>query len=269
MHNAAFRELGLNWEYELVPTPPGKVQARLDALVRDGYRGANVTVPHKYAVMPYLQSVAKAAQAMGAVNTIVIQEGQLRGSNTDGDGFLEALREAGFEPAGQQALVLGAGGSARAVVYSLAKARCPVTVYNRTAERAAALVRHLEGAGIGQPLNAVPGGLRLEDLDLSRFALLVNATPLGMWPEIQTSPWPDGLPLPSHWTVFDLVYNPGETRLLAQARSAGAKGVGGLAMLVHQGAKAFELWTGHRAPIDVMRAAAEQALGLGSPSSRS
>jgi shikimate dehydrogenase len=225
-------------------------------------------VPHKYSVMPYLHSVAPTAQAMGAVNTIVVQQGHLRGSNTDGDGFLAALREAGFEPAGRQALVLGAGGSARAVVYSLAQAGCPVTIYNRSAERAASLVQYLTDAGVGQPLSALESA-HLKDLDLSRFGLLVNATPLGMWPEIHASPWPEGLPLPSHWTVFDLVYNPDETRLIMQARAAGAKAVGGLAMLVHQGARAFELWTGQGAPVDVMRAAAVRALGLGSSSSRS
>jgi shikimate dehydrogenase len=266
MHNAAFRELGLDWEYRLLSTPPGKVQARLGALEGDGYRGANVTVPHKFAVMPYLHSVAQSAQAMGAVNTIVVQEGHLRGFNTDGDGFLAALREAGFEPSGRQALVLGAGGSARAVVYSLAQAGCPVTIYNRSAERAAALVQYLTDAGVGQPLSAVESA-HLEDLDFSRFGLLVNATPLGMYPEIHASPWPDGLPLPSHWTVFDLVYNPEQTSLMIEARAAGAKAIGGLAMLVHQGAKAFELWTGQEAPVDVMRAAAEQALRLG-PESR-
>jgi shikimate dehydrogenase len=266
MHNAAFRELGLDWEYRLLSTPPGKVQARLGALEGDGYRGANVTVPHKFAVMPYLHSVAQSAQAMGAVNTIVVQEGHLRGANTDGDGFLAALREAGFEPSGRQALVLGAGGSARAVVYSLAQAGCPVTIYNRSAERAAALVQYLTDAGVGQPLSAVESA-HLEDLDFSRFGLLVNATPLGMYPEIHASPWPDGLPLPSHWTVFDLVYNPEQTSLMIEARAAGAKAIGGLAMLVHQGAKAFELWTGQEAPVDVMRAAAEQALRLG-PESR-
>jgi shikimate dehydrogenase len=269
MHNAAFRELGLDIEYKLLPTPPGKVQARLGALEGDGYRGANVTVPHKYAVMPYLHSVAQSAQAMGAVNTIVVQEGHLRGFNTDGDGFLAALREAAFEPADRQALVLGAGGSARAVVYSLAQAGCPVTIYNRSAERAAALVQHLTDAGVGQPLTALPTRAHLEDLDFSRFGLLVNATPLGMWPETNASPWPDTLRLPSHLTIFDLVYNPEQTQLMAEARAAGAKVIGGLAMLVHQGARAFELWTGQEAPVDVMRTAAEQALGLGSPSSRS
>ena len=269
MHNAAFRELGLDWEYWLLPTPPAKVQARLGALEGDGFRGANVTVPHKQAVMAYLQSVAQSAQTMGAVNTIVVHEGHLRGANTDGDGFLAALREAGFEPAGREALVLGAGGSARAVVYSLAKAGSPVTVLNRSAERAASLVGRLKDAGACSPLTALSQDAYLEELELGRFDLLVNATPLGMWPEIHTSPWPDGLPFPSHWTVFDLVYNPEETRLIVQARAAGAKAIGGLAMLVHQGARAFELWTGQEAPVDVMRAAAERALGLGSPSSRS
>ncbi len=269
MHNAAFRELGLDWEYELLPTPPGQVRARIGELGRYGYRGANVTVPHKQAVMPLLHSVAESAQAIGAVNTIVVQDTLLRGSNTDADGFLAALLEAGYDPAGREALVLGAGGSARAVVYALAQAGSRATIYNRTAEHATTMVQHLQDAGVLQPLTALPQATRLEDLDLGRFDLLVNATPLGMWPEIHTSPWPSALPLPPHWTVFDLVYNPAQTQLMAAAHAAGAKAIGGLAVLVHQGAKAFELWTQKRAPVEVMRAAAETALRFGPERSES
>jgi shikimate dehydrogenase len=263
MHNAAFSRLDLDWEYRLLPTAPASVKATLGALERDGYRGANVTVPHKQAVMPYLDDVAQSARVIGAVNTIVVRQGRLSGHNTDGDGFLAALREAEFEPAGRPALVLGAGGSARAVVYALAQAGSPVTIHNRTAERAASLVQHLRDVGVPNPLISIPEDTQLEDLDLGRFDLLVNATPVGMWPGAGASPWPDTLQLPSHWTVFDLVYNPRETQLMAQARAADATSIGGLDMLVHQGAQAFELWTGRVPPIDVMRTAAENALRRG------
>jgi shikimate dehydrogenase len=260
MHNAAFDALGLAWHYELLPTSPDQVEASLQRLKVQDYQGANVTVPHKQAVMPYLDQLADDARAIGAVNTLLLQEGSLVGHNTDAAGFLAALREAGFEPAGQRALVLGAGGAARAVTYALAAAGCTTTLFGRTAERAAVLARCLGQLGLPSLVNAVPGSATLADLRPGAFDLLVNATPVGMWPHVDASPWPAALSLSSHWTVFDLVYNPEETRLLAQARAAGATPIGGLGMLVHQGARAFELWTGRRAPVEIMRAAARQAL---------
>jgi len=255
MHNAAFDALGLRWRYTLWPTPPGKVATALDDLRAAGYRGANVTVPHKQAVLPYLQEISDTARAIGAVNTIVLQAGGWSGHNTDGQGFLAALRGAGYRPEGQQALVLGAGGGARSVVYALARAGSSVTIYNRTGPRAQALAADM--VGLDLPVSVAPV---LAELDLKKFGLLVNATPVGMWPQVEATPWPVALPLPGHWTVFDLLYNPAETRLLAQARAAGAATIGGLGMLVQQGALAFELWTGRKPPVTLMRAAAERAL---------
>ncbi len=258
MQNAAFRALGLAWHYDRLPAPPGEVGRVLDGLAGQGYRGANVTVPHKQAVLPFLARVAGEARAIGAVNTLLLEgEGALTGwagHNTDAAGFLAALREAGFEPAGATALVLGAGGAARAVVHALASAGCAVAIYNRTTARAAELAKMAAGRG---PVRAVssPDEVRPDAVDL-----LVNATSLGMGAHAGASPWPAPLPLPAHWTVYDLVYRPAETRLLARARAAGAVAVGGLGMLVHQGALAFELWTGQPAPLEVMRAAAQQAL---------
>jgi len=162
---------------------------------------------------------------------------------------------AGFEPAGRQALVLGAGGGARAVVYGLARAGCQVTIYNRSVARGEALAREM-----GMPGQRVVAAASLAELDLEAFDLLVNATSLGMAPHVTESPWPENLPLRAHWTVFDLVYNPPETRLLARARAAGARVLGGLPMLVHQGALAFQLWTGECPPVEVMERAAREAL---------
>jgi shikimate dehydrogenase len=250
MHNAAFEVLGLPWHYKLLPTPADQVKAVLTSLKAQRYRGANVTVPHKQGVISYLDEITDDAQAIGAVNTILIQKGKLVGHNTDGDGFLAALREGGFEPADRQALVLGAGGAARAVVHALGKSGCAVTIHNRTAQRAEKLAHDMQ----------VSVAADLSGLDLDRFDLLVNSTSVGMWPGIDASPWPESLPLPPHWTVYDLVYNPAETQLLIQAEALGARPIGGLGMLVHQGALAFELWTGRPAPVDVMRAAAEDAL---------
>ncbi len=263
MHNAAFEALGLGWRYELLPVPPGQLDATLEGLRADNFRGGNVTVPHKSAVMAFLDEIDDAARVIGAVNTITVQGGRWRGYNTDAAGFVRALREAGMGVAGRRALLLGAGGAARAVAYALAGAGCAVAIHNRTASRAAELVRDLQDLGLRAPVSWVPDEAALHELDLARFGLLVNATAAGMWPNSESTPWPDALAMRSHWTVFDLVYNPLETRFLRQARQAGAKTIDGLGMLVWQGALAFELWAGQKPPADLMRAAALEALGTG------
>jgi shikimate dehydrogenase len=259
MHNAAFEVMGLSGHYTLLRTPPDRVEAGLADLKARGYRGANVTVPHKQAVMPYLDKMDDAAHAIGAVNTIVVEGDKLLGYNTDAGGFVSALRDAGFEPAGRHALVLGAGGASRAVVYALARGGCVVTIHNRTEGRAAELCRRMQDAAPHASVTWIPAGTGLADLPLAAYDLLVNTTPVGMWPKTDASPWPESLPMPGHWTVYDLVYNPVETRLLAQASAAGATTIGGLGMLVHQGALAFKLWTGQMPPTEIMHAAAERA----------
>ena len=255
MHNAAFEKLGMAWHYCLLAVPSEGLGQAVRRLKTEGWRGANVTVPYKEATVGLLDETDGTARAIGAVNTIVVQEGRLLGTNTDAAGATEALRAAGFEPAGRQALVLGAGGAARAVVHGLLSAGCQVTVHNRTAARAQALARDV---GQGRPSVLVAG--RLADLALDTFDLLVNATLVGMAPRAEASPWPEDLSLPVHWIVFDLVYNPPETRLLARARAAGARVLCGLPMLVHQGALAFRLWTGEPPPLEVMDLAARRAL---------
>jgi shikimate dehydrogenase len=265
MHTAAFRALGLDWRYTLRPVAPGQVEPAIAALRVAGCRGANVTVPHKSAVLAHLDALSDEAQAIGAVNTIVRHGSRLSGHNTDAAGFLAALHAAGFDPARRRALLLGAGGGARAVAYALARSGCAVTLYNRSPERAAHLARDLLPAALGAPVAALPPGIRLAALDPAAFDLLVNATPVGMWPHIQASPWPESLPIPAHWLVCDLVYRPRATRLLWQARRSGARALGGLEMLVHQGARALELWTGRPPPLEVMRAAAQDALEDAAP----
>lgn len=260
MHNSAFDALGLNWYYVPLPVRPGQVAAAVKGLVALGFRGANVTVPHKQAVMPHLDEITDTARAIGAVNTIVVERGRLIGHNTDGSGFIAALRDEGFEPSGKHALVLGAGGAARAITYSLAKTECAVTIHNRTADRAKELAQHLESSGMGALVAWVQPASRLSDLDLGQFDLLVNATSVGMWPHTDVSPWPGTLSVPSGWTVYDLVFNPAETLLLAQARATGAAAISGLGMLVRQGSIAFEMWTSKPPPVDLMRSACEQAL---------
>jgi len=264
MHNAAFDALGLNWRYFPLPVQPGQVEVAVRGVAALGFRGVNVTVPHKQAVMPALDSIAPDAKALGAVNTLVIErseQGQVRigGHNTDAQGFVGALRHGGFDPNGKSAVVVGAGGGARAVVYGLLEAGAQeILMFDLELSRAQALVFDLNG--VGNKLRALP--LTTEALVESTRAadLLVNATPMGMWPRVDGSVWPDGVPIPRHLTVFDLVYNPLETCLLQQARKVGAHTIGGLGMLVGQGVLAFEMWTGQPAPVEVMRAACERAL---------
>lgn len=260
MHNAAFGALGLDWRYHLLPTPATELEAAVMTLRRGEWAGANITVPHKEAVIPLLDSVSPAALIIGAVNTLLTRDGALVGDNTDAEGFLADLTEAGFSPAGRGALVLGAGGAARAIVYALVQAKCTVTIHNRTPARALALAAHISRDVDVSTVQAVPHGVPLQELDLGAFELVVNTTSVGMWPHKEESAWPEDCALPAHLTVYDLVYNPAETRLLRQARSAGLRAIGGLGMLVHQGALAFERWTGQVPPLPVMGQAARGAL---------
>jgi len=268
MHNAAFDALELNWRYVPLPVPPGEVEAAVRGLVALGFRGANVTVPHKRAVISMLDSAAPNARDLGAVNTLVIErrEGSstvIKGYNTDDQGFINALQHEGFDVGGwKSAVVVGAGGAARAIIYSLLRSgKGEIVVLNRTLERAQALISDL---GLcpqeTSRLRALP--LTVETLVESARAagLLINATTVGMWPHVEHSIWPPDVPIPVHLTVFDLVYNPPRTRLLKQARESRAHGISGLGMLVEQGALSFKIWTGKPAPVEVMRAVCEQAL---------
>jgi shikimate dehydrogenase len=259
MHNAAFDYLGLDWRYVPMPVDagaPGAIGQALAGLRALGLRGANVTVPHKQAVMPYLDRLEPAAQVIGAVNTIVVApDGTLTGDNTDAAGFVSDLREHGVELEDQYVLVLGAGGSARAVVYGLACAKVArIAIANRTLETAQSLVAALQPLAPGCPMQA----FALTDLPrlAARADVIVNCTTLGMTPNVDTTPWPADVPFGSGQVVYDLVYNPPHTRLLRQAVQDGARAIGGLGMLVWQGALAFERWTGRPAPVDVMRSAA-------------
>jgi shikimate dehydrogenase len=260
MHNAAFEHLNLDWRYVPLPVDPGQpgaVPQALAGLRALGLCGANVTVPHKQAVMPYVDRLEPAAQAIGAVNTLLVErDGTLVGDNTDAAGFVSDLREHGIDMEGRRVLVLGAGGSARGIVYGLAHAKVAgISVANRTLATAQALVSGLQPLAPDCDMTAfaLPG-------DLPRLAqhadLIVNCTTLGMTPDVGATPWPDDLPFHSGQIVYDLVYNPADTRLLRQATQGGAQAIGGLGMLVWQGALAFEHWTGQPAPVAIMRSAA-------------
>ncbi len=256
MHNAAFRELGLDAHYRALDVAPEGLADAVAALRAPDVAGANVTIPHKQAVIPWLDGLTDAARAVGAVNTITPTGHGLVGDNTDVEGFLRALAELGLDPRGVSCLVLGAGGAARAVAVGLLRAGARLSLYNRTVARAERLAAELVDEG---EVRVVRGGELAASVRDTR--LLVHATPAGMEGATEAvDPLPHGV-LPREGAVVDLVYRPPETRLLARARRAGLVTLNGLPMLVHQGALSFERWFERPAPVAVMRRAAETALG--------
>ena len=258
MHNAAYAALGLDMAYVPLPVPPGRVEAALEGVRGLGFRGVNVTMPHKAAVLPLLDRVTRDARSVEAVNTIVVEGDELHGANTDIDGFVAALREVVPEPlTGTGALVLGAGGVARAAVLGLARlgvARC--TIAARTPAGGERLVRLLQPVAPDVRLRVLAFD-RLAAAHVSEADILVNATPLGM---------DEALKVPrvlvdnirGDHIVYDVVYGQRPTMPLERARALGARAIDGLAMLVCQAALSFELWTGRPAPREVMRSAARR-----------
>jgi len=258
MHNAALAVLGLNWVYVPLPVPPDRVGDAVRGLPALGFQGVNVTVPHKQAVMPFLDEISPAAQAIGAVNTILVEQesGRLLGFNTDWRGFLADLVAKEVEVNGRHCLVLGAGGSARGIVYALFQAGGRVLLLARRPEQAYQLAADL-GNGFVEEIRSLA---ELESTAAQTKApLIINTTPLGMSPHVNGSPWPDDVPVPAGSFVYDLVYNPPETRLMRQALDAGCHACNGLGMLLRQGAISFALWTGSDPDLSVMQEALEAA----------
>jgi len=247
LHAAALRSLGWKGEYRLYPIPPedGQGLASLIERLRGAeLHGLNVTIPHKQSVLPFVDRLSPAAARIGAVNTLCFRDGCLVGENTDAPGFL-ADRAAGPCPQGD-GLVLGAGGAARAVVQALLANGRRVVVAARRADtqQAAELVRDLAGEGETGALASVPLEAPALTPLLDGTGLIVNATPVGMFPDVDRSPWPEGLPFPPQAAVYDLVYNPRETFFARQAERAGLPARTGLGMLVEQARLSFEIWTG-------------------------
>lgn len=260
---AAFDFHGIPARYEAWETLPEGVAAAVARLRHPSYLGMNVTVPHKQAVMPLLDEIDPLARRIGAVNTIVNRGGRLIGYNTDAAGFLRAVqREAGYSVAGRRALLVGAGGAARAVVFSLLEAGvASLAIANRRPERAADLVADLRGETGRSVVHALAMGEDELAAVVAAVDLLVNATPLGM----RHTAHEQAMPLPGHLLrpgllVCDLVYNPPQTPLLRAAAAAGAATLEGLPMLIYQGAAAFELWTGQQPPLGLMFERARAAL---------
>lgn len=250
VHNAAFRALGLDWAYVALEVAAGDGCAAVAGVRALGLRGLSVTYPHKEAVVPALDRLGPAARAVGAVNTVYWEGGDLVGEMTDGAGVVDALRaDEGFDPAGARCVVLGAGGAARAAIVALAEAGAEVIVVNRTAGRAEAAVSLAAGRARVGVVDDVTGA-----------DVVVNATPVGMeGVSAGDTPVEVDLLKPGQ-LVVDLVYRPLRTPLLEAARLRGARPVTGLGPLLHQATKAFRFWTGEEPPLEVMSAAALAAL---------
>jgi len=269
MQNAALRHMGLNGVYVPFNPPPDRLGEAVGGIRALGIAGVNVTVPYKVAVMPLLDRLTGEAVACGAVNTIVNRGGVLLGHNTDGQGFIRALRqEHGFDPARGPAVIYGAGGSARAVAAALVRAGCPgLALVNRRLEKAQRLAEAVSLSTGVKEIHALPwdgGDGRLADFT-RRAKLLVNCTPLGMPGSGGGEfPIPPGLPGPGQ-LAYDLVYSPLHTPFMELASRNGAAAANGLSMLLHQGALSLEKWTGRAAPLDVMRRELYRRAGAGAP----
>jgi len=266
LHNAALRYCDLQGEYSLFAITPDDLQSLKDVL--DHVRsheivGLNVTIPHKQNVIPFLDELAETAEAIGAVNTIYLRNKKLIGDNTDAPGFLTDLNKfleesfppvlgEGIEGMGKKALVLGAGGSARAVVYALLEDGWNVILAARRIEQAQQLVDLFTNF----QLQIVD--FTLSNIELSNITLIVNTTPIGMSPNTDQSPWTENHPFPQHAAIYDLVYNPCETKLVKDARFRGLSAITGRGMLIEQAALAFELWTEIKVPREIMSSAMEE-----------
>lgn len=261
MHNAAYEKLGLNYCYLPLKVRPSDLEKVLEGIRMLGFAGVNVTVPHKEAVVPHLDEATKITRLIGAANVILNQEGRLVGYNTDGPGFIDSLKEdAGFEVAGKKVVILGAGGGAKAVALMLAQDKIKnLVISDIDYEKCRTLCEY-----INSHFEIAPYACKVKSAELKKSIgacdLLVNATPIGMHPNIDQSPIDDDYVIPAGAIVYDLVYNPMETKLLKWAKAKGARPVSGLGMLIRQGALAFSLFTEVDPPVGVMREAALKAL---------
>ncbi|OGC03818.1 shikimate dehydrogenase [candidate division WOR-1 bacterium RIFOXYA12_FULL_43_27] len=257
MHNAAYKELGLDFEYLLKDTAPGELKAQIEKFKAENVAGFNVTIPYKEKIMPLLDEITPLAEKIGAVNTVKNENGKLIGYNTDGPGFLESLKDdAGFNPAGKKVVILGAGGAGRAIAVTLAEDNASsIIIYDPEEKKQDDLVEYLFDLFEIEIKKSADLQREINEADL-----LVNASPIGMHPNVRLSPI--DFRLSPNLTIYDIIYNPPETELIKQAKRAGAKAVSGLGMLVRQGALAFEIFTGKPAPYQTMLSGAKIALHL-------
>lgn len=251
MHNAALQDLNLNYIYLAFPIHPNNLKLAVDGFRVFDFKGINVTSPHKQNIMKFLDEIDPIAQKIGAINTIKNEDGYLMAKNTDALGGKKALLDAGYEISGRNILFLGAGGVARALCYILAKKANKIIIANRTEKKAIKLANEIKNQ-MGINTEGTSNKKSILKEVVKNTDILINTTPIGMYPEINKSPIPKEL-LYRELIVFDIIYNPLETKLIKDAIGKGCETLGGLDMLVNQGALAFEWWTNKKPNINLMK----------------
>lgn len=258
IQNTAFKELGMDWVYVPLPVVPEQLGAAVAGLKALGFAGANVTIPHKVSIMPYLDEIDASARLMGAVNTIVIRENKSYGYNTDAEGFIQSLLNKNMNPRGKNAVLFGAGGAARAVVRGLINHDVRhITIVARNTDKAVEFTKLFTDASF---LSVSKWEGEAFSQALANSDLLINCTSVGMSPNIQQEIYVDWASITKKATVCDLVYNPRATKLIRTAQQLGHDTVTGEGMLVEQGALSFALWTGRTAPKEMMYRAMQEVL---------
>ena len=256
MHNAAFEKLDMDYAYVAFDVNPNNLENAIKGAEALNIKGFNVTIPHKIDVMNYLDEIDEVAQLIGAVNTIDFKN--LKGYNTDGIGAIRAIEEV-ISIKNKNVLIAGAGGASRAISFYIAKyGASTLKILNRNVEKAQKLASDISNSGLIDYVFSDS----INNMDLSDVDILINTTPVGMHPNIDDVPIAQARDMHEDLVVFDAVYNPNETGLLKQAIEADAKPVYGIKMLLYQGAESFEIWTGKKAPVDVMHEALTKYLGL-------
>ena len=256
MHNAAFKALEMDYVYTAFDVNPNDLENAIAGAQALNIKGFNVTIPHKIEVMKYLNEIDEVASLIGAVNTIDFKD--LKGYNTDGIGALKAIGEV-TNIKNKNVVIAGAGGASRAISFYIAKYGADkLTILNRNVDKAQKLADDVLASGLIDDVSSDD----IKNMDLKDADILINTTPVGMHPNVDDAPIASGELMHEDLVVFDAVYNPNETGLLKEAINAGAKPVYGIKMLLYQGAESFEIWTGKKAPIDVMEDALRKTLGF-------
>jgi shikimate dehydrogenase len=259
MHNAALNDLSLDYVYLAFDIIPSNLKKVILGFKKSKVKGLNVTIPHKEAIIPYLDELDLLSEQIRAVNTIKNEEGVLLGRNTDALGAKQALQDAGFNSEGKKALILGAGGAARAISFALSEKIDEIFIANRTEERAIRLAKELHDRMKIKATGKDMSENTLRTL-IGSVDILINTTPIGMYPKIDKSPISKDL-LNENLFIFDIIYNPLQTRLLLDAKEIGSKILNGLDMFINQGALAFEWWTGKKPNIKLMKEKIIEQLG--------
>ena len=259
MHNAALNDLSLDYVYLAFDVPPNNLKKAILEYKKSNIKGINVTIPHKEAIIQYLDELDPLSKQIGAVNTIKNEGGVLLGRNTDALGAKQAIADAGFKIEGKKALILGAGGAARAISFALSEKIDEIFISNRTEERATKLAKELQDKTNVKAIGKDMSEKTLRTLVYS-VDILINTTPIGMYPKIDISPISKDL-LNENLFIFDIIYNPLQTRLLKDAKEIGSKTLNGLDMFINQGALAFEWWTGKKPNVKLMKEKIIEQLG--------